>query len=191
MSEQDDTYLTKSQFAKRQGWSRSYVSKLSGQGKLIRCPGNPKLIDVAASLTALGRSFEPGAPSGDGAIVASPDPNYWSHKTRHEAALAKLSEMELAKKAGELVDAKRVEEAAFASGRMLRDAVLGLPTRLAPELAAMTDAFQIEVRMRNELRQILADMAKMTVADLSRVIGETSPTRMAKTEGDERNALRR
>lgn len=181
MSEQDDNFLTKSAFAKRQRWSRSYVSKLSSQGKLLLCPSNPKLIDVSASLKALGQSAagrerlatahsEPGAPSGDDKIVASPDSNYWTHKSRHEAALAKISEIELARKSGDLVDRRRVERTAFTTSRMLRDAILGVPTQLAPELALMTDSFQLESRLRDALRQVLADMAKMSVQDLEKAM---------------------
>jgi len=209
-----EKYLKKSAFAAQQGWNPSYVTKLKNQGRLVFCMGNPKLIDVDATLAELQRTGDPGkaalrqhhsaarvekhvttfiksdAPSDDEPQAAA-DPKYWDNKTRREGTLADLAALELAKKSGELVEFKRVEEAAFAAGRLLRDTVLGLPTRLAPELAAMNDTFQIEIRMRDELRQIFSDVAKMAVDDLKRLIEQTPPTRMVETEGDERNALRR
>ena len=203
-----EKYLRKSAFAAQQGWNPSYVTKLKNQGRLVYCKDDPKLIDVDATLEELTRTGDPGkaalrqhhsavrvekhvtafvkphAPSDEepGAGAAA-DPKYWDNKTRREGTLADLAALELARKSGELVEFKRVEEVAFAAGRLLRDTVLGLPTRLAPELAAMTDAFQIEIRMRDELRQIFAGLAKMETDDLSRLTGETSSTRMAKTEG--------
>lgn len=172
MTEQDGKYLSKSDFAKQQGWSRSYISKIGRQGKLIKAPGSAKLIDVAATLQLLGLTgaapHEPGrAPSGDAAA-----PEYWASKSRHEAALAKISEMQLAKQAGGLVDRKRVEMAAFTTARMTRDAILGVPTRLAPELAAMTDAHAIENKMLAALREVLAGMAKISASDLERAMAE-------------------
>ena len=82
--------------------------------------------------------------------------------------LAELAELELARKRTELVDRVRVEAMAFSAGRTLRDSVLGLPTRLAPLFATMSDPFEIEVQLRNALRQVFADAAKMTAEDLAR-----------------------
>lgn len=98
----------------------------------------------------------------------SADATYWESKARREGALAELAELELAKKRGGLVELPRVEAIAFAAGRTLRDSVLGLPTQLSPVFASMTDAFQIEVKMRDALRQVFADAAKMTADDLTR-----------------------
>lgn len=185
-------FLSRSQFAAERGWSPSYVTKLSKQGRLVLHSENQKLVDVAATLAMLNRTEDPGkestrqyhatmrtdkhvvahvkidAPSADEIPPPSADPKYWDNKARREGAMAELAELELEKKRGGLVDRQRVEAMAFAAGRTLRDAVLGLPTRLAPVFASMTDAFEIEVKLRDALRQIFADAAKMSADDLTR-----------------------
>lgn len=195
----ENHYLSKSQFAAQQGWSPSYVTKLKDQDRLVLAPDG-KMVDVEATLLRLQRTsapekeavrqhhaqartekhvgahIKPDAPSDDGgedrgAAGGSSDPKYWDNKARREGALAELAELELSQKRGELVDRARVESAAFAIGRMLRDAVLGLPTQLAPELASMTDAMAIEAKLREALRQVFADTVKLTADDLDKAMG--------------------
>lgn len=179
-------YLTRAEFARARGWNRSYVTKLGQQGRLVLDP-TEKLVDVVATVARLRRTEDPSkesvrqrhaasrdgvdvpadTPSGDAGAVGT-DPKYWGNKTRREGALAELAELDLAKKRSELVDRKQVEAMAYAAGRTLRDTVLGLPTQLAPVFTTMTDSFEIEVKLRDALRQVFADAAKMTAEDLSR-----------------------
>ncbi len=190
-------YLTKSAFAALRGWAPSYVTKLKDQGRLVLDPDG-KLVDVEATIARLERTGDPGkeairqhhaqartnkhvdaeirpdAPAPvDAPESASADPTYWAAKARRENTLADLARLELARKHGELVERQRVEDAAFTLARTLRDAILQLPTQLAPELVPMTDAFQIENRLRDALRQILADMSKISVTDLSKAMEQS------------------
>ncbi len=189
-------YLTKSEFATKQGWSPSYVTKLGKQGRLAFAPDG-KRIDVAATIRMLSRTTDPAkegvrqhhaagrvdknvtahtrhdAPADDVPAPTAADPQYWNNKARREGALAEMAELELAKKRGDLVDRQRVEDAAFAIGRMLRDSVLGLPTQLAPEFAAMTDAFEIENKMRAALRRVLEDTSRLSADDLLKAMKES------------------
>lgn len=186
-----EKFLTRSAFAVQQGWSPSYVTKLGYQGRLVLCP-NEKFIDVDATLAQLRSTADPrkqyvrnlhsaarieknvrahlrpDAPP-DEADESCSDPKYWSNRTRREGALAELAELELGKKRGDLVERLRVETASFAAGRMLRDTVLGLPTQLAPVLASMKDASQIETKLRDALEQVFSDAERMTADDLSRI----------------------
>lgn len=188
-------FLSRSEFASAQGWSPSYVTKLGKQGRLI-LDAEGKRVDVSATLAGLKRTEDPGkeavrqrhaegrtdkhvgahvrpdAPA-DEVNTGAADPQYWNNKARREGALAELAELELAKKRGELVDRARVESAAFAIGRMLRDAVLGLPTQLAPALVSMTDAFEVETKLRAALRQVFEDTVKLTADDLDKAMEQT------------------
>ena len=191
-----ETLLSKSAFAERQGWSPSYVTKLAKQGRLITSDDG-RLVDVEKTLALLKRTSDPAkesvrqhhqaarterhvgshtrptAPAGeDSGGSGAADPAYWSAKARREAALADLAEHELAVKRGEYVERRRVESAAFAAGRMLRDAALGLPTQIAPELANLTDPFEIEMKLRNALRRVFEDAARMTADDLDKAMKE-------------------
>lgn len=187
-------YLSRSAFAELQGWNRSYITKLGHQGRLVVCPENSKLVDVGATLAALLCAGSPGSDKlrkyhasmrgekhvsahvkidsamDDGAVPVGVDPTYWKSKTRREGALANLAELELAVKMGHLVNRQRVEDVAFRNGRMLRDAVLGIPTQLAPVFASMTDALEIEAKFSKALHQIFADAEKMVADDLSMVL---------------------
>ena len=87
---------------------------------------------------------------------------YWDAKTRREVAEASLAERKLEELSGNLVRREAVERAAYESGRMLRDMVLSVPTRLAAELAAVTDPQKIEQRIRAELRHVLDELARLT-----------------------------
>ena len=196
-----EKFLNKSGFAAAQGWSPSYVTKLSQQGRLIMCRDNPKLVDVQATLAMLDRTSDPGkahvaehhaarrvathvhdqirpnstqAPDTDRRTDGAAEPGYWDNKARREAALASLAELELAKTAGSLVGRAKVEAAAYATGRMLRDSIMGLPTRLAPELAVLTDAFQVEQLLRKELAAVLDGMAKLALDDLTNALTDST-----------------
>lgn len=190
-------YLSRSKFAESQGWSPSYVTKLGKQGRLVLDEAE-KLVDVPATLAILNRTKDPGkegvrqhhadgrierhvrahtrpdAPAESGSERKNADPLYWNNKARREGALADLAEIELEQKRGSLVERDRVESMAMAVGRTLRDTLMGLPTRLAPELAGMSDPFALEMKLRDELREVLAAMSKLTSEDLVKAIGPTN-----------------
>lgn len=96
---------------------------------------------------------------------------YWDAKTRREIAEATKAELQLEEMSGALVKREAVERAAYESGRLLRDMVLSVPSCLAAEVAAMTDPQAIEVRMREELRKVLADLVRLTRTGLEKVAG--------------------
>jgi hypothetical protein len=52
-------------------------------------------------------------------------------------------------------------------GRMTRDSVLGVPSRIAPVLANEGDAHKIEQLLIEYLRRALDDTAKLSVSDLT------------------------
>lgn len=181
-------FLSKSAFAASQGWSPSYITKLGHQGRLVMGP-NPKLIDVSATLAGLKITADPrkegvrqhhadarvakhvgahikfDAPTDDMASSRGA-PKYWDNKARREGALADLAEIELATKRRELVDRHGVEAMAIAAGTKVRDSMLALPAKLAPAISTMTDAFAIEIMLRDALRRVFADASEMMADDL-------------------------
>jgi phage terminase Nu1 subunit (DNA packaging protein) len=86
----------------------------------------------------------------------------------HEARLAELRERQTA---GELVEKRAVELAASRIGRMTRDTFLGLPSRVAPDLAAISDPWELEQRLEAAIRQVLDDLARTTAQDLQKAVG--------------------
>ena len=84
-------------------------------------------------------------------------------RRRREAAEARIAEMKQAEMEGVLirVDSVRSSMATTISGA--RDALLQIPSRLAPVLAAEPDLLKVTAVMEDALRQALADLSGMEV----------------------------
>lgn len=180
-----------SELGRRLGHNKGYIHKLKSRGVLAF--GEDGLIDLDAAISAIAASRDPAKQhmkqvndrQRDKSQVRSqpseldvPPPalsnaSFMKAQTARAMMDFKLKEVAYKRETGELVDRKRVESMAFTIARGLRDAVLGLPTRMAPELAGMTEPFEIEARLRSELRQVFEDWSKMSVDDLDRALDKT------------------
>lgn len=192
------TYLTKSEFAAQHGWSKSYVSKLAKQDRLVLTDDGK--VDVEATELLLAESADPSKaavaarheenrverdvrsqlqPGHSPAAVLQPDPasggahNFQKAKAHREYYLAQLAEAEFNKVQGNLVERQAVEDAAYSAGRMLRDQFLGLAPQLAAELVAMTDPWDIEKHLIDSFRRVFTEVGKMNSADLSQAITQS------------------
>jgi phage terminase Nu1 subunit (DNA packaging protein) len=88
-------------------------------------------------------------------------------RERAEASLCELRQQELE---GKLCRVEEVQRAAAHIGRLTRDSLLGIPSRIAADLANAPGARAVEELLTAELRKVLADIAKTTMQDLSRVL---------------------
>lgn len=77
-----------------------------------------------------------------------------------ETLLAKLAQVRLNEKTGELVRRADVEKEVFELARKVRDSVLSCAPRLGPVLAAMVDPVEVEDRLRLELTQALEELTR-------------------------------
>jgi hypothetical protein len=87
--------------------------------------------------------------------------------------LAQPAEAEFHKVQGALFEREAVNNAAFAAGRMLRDLMFGLSPQLAPEVAAMTDPWEIDKHSTGAFRRVFTDAGRMGAADLGQAMTET------------------
>ena len=192
------TFLSKSEFAARRGWSKSYVSKLASQDRLVLADDGK--VDVVATEALLAESADPSKaavaarheenrverdvrshlqPGGDTPavqpLVQQPGKGLDFQKARahREFYLAQLAEAEFNKVQGNLVERKAVEDAAFAAGRTLRDLMFGLAPQLAAELTGMSDSWEIEKYLTGAFRQVFEDAAKMSGADLKQAMTQS------------------
>jgi len=86
-------------------------------------------------------------------------------KARTEAAVAEMKELELARRKGDLVDRAGVERAAYQTGRQMQKAIVDIfPSRVAVELATITDPWAVECFLREQLRSELRCVAGEAVA---------------------------
>ncbi|WP_416465722.1 terminase small subunit [Pseudomonas sp. LFS044] len=192
------TQLTKSEFAARHGWSKSYVSKLAKQDRLVLTDDGK--VDVEATELLLAESADPSKaavaarheesrierdvrsqlqPGPGPSAVSQPEltpggaHNFQKSKAHREYYLAQLAEAEFNKVQGNLVERKAVEDAAYAAGRMLRDQFFGLAPQLAAELVGMSDPWDIEKHLASAFRRVFTEVDKMSSIDLDRAITQS------------------
>lgn len=98
------------------------------------------------------------------AAPAAPQETYEAARRRRELAEAQLAELKLAEQQGDLVrvGAVRTQVAKLAAG--LREGLMQIPARLAPVLAAETDAGKVHDALVAELRQVLEQVTDLQPA---------------------------
>lgn len=87
------------------------------------------------------------------------DPVLADSQRKKEEFRAKLVELEYEERVGTLVRKSEVEKEAFRIGRLVRDAILNVPSRLAGILAAESDQRRVHDLLEKELRQALESLA--------------------------------
>ena len=86
----------------------------------------------------------------------------------------KVYEAELFRLQAELVQRDAVENAAFATARMLRDLLLAMPKQISPELAALSDPWELERLLTDRIRRVLEDAERVSKTDLADAIHTAS-----------------
>ena len=99
-----------------------------------------------------------GADAGDG-DEASKDPAIAKSQAKKEEFRAKLVELEYEERVRTLVQESKVTEEAFRVGRLVRDAMLNVPARLAGILAAESNQRKVHDLLEKEIRQALEALA--------------------------------
>lgn len=171
--------ITQAEYAKHRGCSEAAVSKAIKAGRISLLAGGK--IDAAVADMQWARnsrvragSGRPAGPQGGGGACLLPGPvagegdapeakpggdDYWSSRSRREAAEAELAEIELAEKTGEVIAVKAVEAVWAQALRTFREHLLQLRARLAPVLAAETDAFAVDQLLDAEMSAALNHLA--------------------------------
>lgn len=87
------------------------------------------------------------------------EPTFASVRVVRETWAGRMAELRYQQAAGALVSADRVRDLFFQKARAVRSALLALPVRLAPDLAAETSSPRIEERLRVELENALGELS--------------------------------
>ena len=98
-----------------------------------------------------------------------PSEDHKAARTRREIAEANLAEMREAEERGDLIRVAAVKAKLAAVFSTSRDALLQIPARLAPLLAADADPASVQNLLHAEIHQALTDLA-----GASERVGETS-----------------
>ncbi len=180
-----DGFCTPAQYADARELSRARVSQLMKDGKIPFATDakGRKWIDPEAADLARARNTDPdqqqrSSPAqaaitqqqaaavprggherhpqrgGDGG-----DPFLVEAKTRTELLKAELLEIELAEKRGELINADDARRVSLNLARSTRNAFMALPARLAPILAPIADAAEVERLLEAEIRKVCQQLA--------------------------------
>lgn len=92
-------------------------------------------------------------------VRPSKDPVFAQIQARKEHYRAELARLEFEERIGQLVEKQTVESSAFRLARLVRDAMLNIPARLAGILAAETDQRRVHDLLEQEIRQALEALA--------------------------------
>ena len=149
-------FITKSEFARRHGFSKQYVTELIRTGVIQEINGKLDEDDADYSLSlkqTMGREKR-----AKNARRSDLQELYIKAKLKNEIEKGKILKLEAAEKSQSLIPADQVRETLFRKGRVIRDAFLTLPDRVASVLE-MQNARTIHITLTKEIRSILEDLS--------------------------------
>ncbi len=164
--------LTESGLARQLGVSRQAVHELVKRGVLSK--DKDGLIDFELAKHALmnrvrpsGKTAaslqEPATPPTTQTPDASTEPEITSYhvaKTLREAAEAQIARLKLAEMQSDVIQVSAVRATWATRIASARDALLQIPARIAPVLAAETNLAAVTLLLESELRQALAELSR-------------------------------
>lgn len=175
MGRVDTNLMTQAEYSRHRECSREAVRKAVDAGR-IKTFGPDKLIDAELAdaqwarntrARVRGGESEAGPPAATRIIVPNEvgaTTSYEEARRRRETAEANLAEMKQAEMEGKLILADAVRAAWAVKITGARDALLQIPSRVAPVLAAETDLVRVTALLEDELRRALADLSSEAVA---------------------------
>ncbi len=178
--------LTQAQYAQHRGVSAVAVHKAVKAGRISLLDGkiDPVVADIqwaantrprvdhvkreaAAPEAGIAPAAAPATPAAPVIVAhqvdapATPD-DYWASRARRESAEASIAEMKRAEMEGLLLRADAVRSAWARRIATARDALLQIPSRMAPLLAAESSMDRVAELLELELRQALAELSGAT-----------------------------
>ena len=179
--------MTQKEYARHRGCSPVSVHKAIRAGRISLIDGkiDPAVADIqwaansraraparkAVDLVAVSTSSpSPGDAAPPDAAVSPPadgNPNdYWDARSRRETAEAAIAEMKEAEMRGTLIRADSVRTSWANKISTARDALLQIPHRLAPVLAAETEIERVAELIEAELRQALLQLSEVKAVEI-------------------------
>ena len=151
--------MSQADYARHRKVDRSYISRLAKAGVLVMRHGK---VDVGASDAVLDDrpiAVEPGETSPSNQTVPEsigPQPtNYAQARLAEMVYRAKLRRLDYETRSAKLISADEVKAKWFVVARQIRDKLLAVPTKLSPQLAALTDAYAVRELLESEIVSIL------------------------------------
>lgn len=142
--------MTQAQYARHRNKSPQYIGKLAKAGILVM---RGRLVDAAASDAVL--DDKP-----DDTPTGQQPTTFAQARLAREVFSAKLKKLEYETRIGKLVPTDEVSIKWYTLGRQIRDRVLGIASKLAPQLAAETDVRRVREILDAEVTVILKGLAE-------------------------------
>jgi hypothetical protein len=140
--------MTQSQYARHRNNSPQYIGKLAKAGVLVM---RGRLVDAVASDAVLeDKPAEKTVPDGP-----QPPTSYAQAKLADMVFRAKLRRLEFETRQGKLIEAAIVKERWAAILVVLKERILAVPDKLAPEVTALTDERQTREALKREMNALL------------------------------------
>lgn len=147
------SFCSQAEFARLQGWGKSYVTQLKHAGRLVfNAEGQ---VDVAASLERIQATTERTGQANEPALP----PPLRAHRDRKEFYDAENARIDLEERLGKLMSAVEVLDAVADAAAMFAGQLEVLPDRLAPQIAALgADEGRIRALLADVLEGVRHDM---------------------------------
>ena len=145
--------MSKAEYARYRGWSRANVTNHVKAGNIT--PTKDGKIDPVKA----DQELEANSPrynktqEADGESLAE-------LRRMHEKYKVRRAKLEVEQLEGSLVDAKAVKDIAFRQGRLVRDTLLAIPSRLAPVVANESDEHRVHEIIHKEVKESLRTIDK-------------------------------
>lgn len=140
-------------FAEACDVSHSWISRAVAEGRIAQSVGQDAKGRPFIADPALARRELRAASAGKTASLAD-------EQRRWTAARADAAELALRVRRGELIELFAARRQGFEAARVIREALLNVPARIAAELAAEPDEGRVYVRLTEELRAALTSLAE-------------------------------
>lgn len=180
------TLISKAEYARRRGVAKSAVTKAIAEGRISEIGGkiDPVVADAQWAANTRARVGAPTPPPDPvqtpaldlvppvelPAAAAAPADDYNSFRARREAADAELAEMKVQLERGKTIAVDAVRQVVATTFAGTRDALMQIPARLSPVLAAELDPARVHDLLVTELHAALARLSTLPF----RIGGSTS-----------------
>lgn len=150
------TMITKTEFARRHGFSPQYVTELLRRGILQE--GDGGLLNAENADYAL--SLRKNLTHSKTEKKAELNELYIQARLQNEIEKGKLLKMETAEKEQSLIPADQVRETLFTKGRVIRDALMNIPDRISSLVASIDDESKVHDIISAEIRLCLEELCR-------------------------------
>lgn len=172
--------MTQAEYATHRGVSAVAVHKAVKAQRISTIDGkiDPTVADIQWQANTRPRAVRPPAPDPQTSAADYPPPapvasvagepvdDYWVSRARREAAEAQIAEMKRSEIEGTLIRTDALRQAWSKRIATTRDALLQIPARMAPVLAAESDMDRVAAVLEDELRQALAELSRDPMSEV-------------------------